>query len=396
MAELYRKPIQDVNIELGDDASRMLYEASKHTHQNRPGLVREAHESFSGFRSIPLSYFGPKGLRRFVPGAYRRTFGNLETNLGFDGVGTKVEIAERVGDHSTVAHDLFAMVCDDAVVRGAEPIAIGTILDVRQLDDTEYTRDSLRQLALGYVAAASAANVVVVNGEVAELGDRVGGYGEFNYNWGAAILWIAHKDRILTGSQIKPGDRLVGLSEHGFRSNGITDVRKAMLEKYGEYWQSVIDRSIGDAALGTLVQAPSIIYSGFMSQVTGGYDITREPIANVTGVAHITGGGQPSKLGRMLEPSGLGVEIANPIAPPDIMLKMQEIRGFDDRTAYGKWHMGPGMVIATSEPEKILEAAEAYGIEAQEIGLVREEPGIRIRNMGAGSDSPWLEFNAAA
>jgi phosphoribosylaminoimidazole (AIR) synthetase len=98
----------------------------------------------------------------------------------------------------------------------------------------------------------------------------------------------------------------------------------------------------------------------------------------------------------MLEPSGLGVEIANPIAPPDIMLKMQEIRGFDDRTAYGKWHMGPGMVIATSEPEKVLEAAEAIGIDAQEIGLVREEPGIRIRNMGAGSDSPWLEFNVAA
>lgn len=380
MAEVSRGPIQDVNIELGDDASRMLYEASKHTHGNRPGLVREAHESFSGFRSIPLSQFAGKDIE------------NLEINLGFDGVGTKVEIAERVDDHSTVAHDLFAMVCDDAVVRGAEPLAIGTILDVRQLDDTEHTREALRQLAYGYVAAAGLAKVAVVNGEVAELGDRVGGFGEFNYNWGAAILWVAHRDRILTGHQVQAGDTLVGLGEHGFRSNGITDVRKAMLQEYGDDWHNKIDHSLSDVALGKLVQAPSIIYSGFMSELTGGYDISKEPLATVTGVAHITGGGQPSKLGRMLEPSGLGVEISNPNTPPDIMLKMQEIRGFDDRTAYGKWHMGPGMVIATSESEKVLEAAERKGVKAQEIGAVTEKPGIRIRNMGAGNDSEWLEF----
>ena len=380
MFEIITNPIQDVNIELGDDTSRMLYEASKRTHGNRPGLVREAHESFSGFRSIPLSYF--QNNDPF----------NLEINLGFDGVGTKVEIAERMDDHSTVAHDLFAMVCDDAVVRGAEPLAIGTILDVRQLDDTEHTREALRQLAYGYIAAASLARVAVVNGEVAELGNRVGGYGAFNYNWGAAILWAAHRDRILTGHQIQPGDKLVGLQEHGFRSNGITDVRRAMLEAYGDDWHTVIDKSLGEKALGALVQAPSIIFSGFMSDITGGHDINKDPIARVTGVAHITGGGQPSKLGRMLEPSGLGVEIADPNAPPAVMLKMQEIRGFSDKTAYGKWHMGPGMVIATPEPEKVLEAAEERGIVAREIGIVTEKPGIRIRNLGAASDSKWLEF----
>ncbi len=379
MTEL-RRPIQDVNIELGDDASKMLYEASKHTHANRPGLVREAHESFSGFRSIPLSQFQDQD------------FANLEMNLGFDGVGTKVEISERVDDHSTVAHDLFAMVCDDAVVRGAEPLAIGTILDVRQLDDTEHTREALRQLAYGYVAAACLAKVAVVNGEVAELGDRVGGYGTFNYNWGASILWMAHKDRILTGHQIQSGNTLIGLTEHGFRSNGITDVRKAMLQEYGDDWHNRIDRSLGDTALGRQVQAPSIIYSGFMSELTGGYDIKKEPLANVTGVAHITGGGMPSKLGRMLEPSGLGVEISDPVEPPKIMLKMQEIREFDDRAAYGKWHMGSGMVIATSEPEKVLAAAEQYGVDAKEIGVVTQNPGVRIRNMGAGSDSKWLQF----
>ena len=373
-----RKPIQDVNIELGDDISKMLYEASKLTHENRPGLLVEFHESFSGFRAIP--------------GTMLKDIDNLYLNLAFDGVGTKVEIAERLDDHSAVAHDLFAMVCDDAVVRGAESVAIGSILDVRQLNDSEHTRNAVMQLGQGYVAAAKAAGVVVVNGEVAELGDRVGGYGDFNYNWGATVLWLAHKERILTGHQIRPGDALVGLAEHGFRSNGITDVRKAMLEKYGPLWHDVIVTELGSVSLGRLVQQPSIIYSRFVSELTGGFDIAKEPQAKVTGVAHITGGGQPSKLGRLLEPSGLGVTIDNPIDPPKIMLEAQTIRCFTDDKTYRKWHMGSGMVVVTSEPEKVLAAAEASGVAAKAIGHVTDEPGIRIKNRGAAQQEEWLTF----
>lgn len=373
-----RLPIQDVNIELGDDVSRMLYEASKLTHDNRPGLLVEFHESFSGLRAIPATML--------------KDVGNMYLNLAFDGVGTKVEVSERLDDHSVVAHDLFAMVCDDAVVRGAEPVAIGSILDVRQLEDNEHTRTAVRQLAHGYVEAAKAAGVVVVNGEVAELGDRVGGYGEFNYNWGATVLWFAHKDRILTGHQIQPGDTLVGLAEHGFRSNGITDVRKAMLEHYGSHWQDEVVKELGEVSLGKLVQKPSIIYSRFVSELTGGYDIDKEPRATVTGVAHITGGGQPSKLGRMLEPSGLGVTIDNPIDPPRIMTEVQKLREFADEKAYGKWHMGTGMVIATSDPEKVLAEAEAHGLVAQSIGQVTDESGIHIKNRGAVQETEWLHF----
>lgn len=373
-----RKPIQDVNIELGDDVSKILYEASKKTHKNRPGLLVELHKSFSGFRAIP--------------GSMLKDVNNLYLNLAFDGAGTKVEIAERLDDHSVVAHDLFAMVCDDAVVRGAEPVAIGSILDIRQLEDTNHTRKAVEQLAHGYVDAASAAGVVVVNGEVAELGDRVGGFGDFNYNWGATALWIAHKDRILTGHQIKPGDSLVGLVEHGFRSNGITDVRKAMLEEYGPSWHNVVVERLDTDPLGRLVQKPSIIYSKFVSELTGGFDIDKDPKAKITGVAHITGGGQPSKLGRMLEPSGLGATIDNPIDPPKIMLEAQRIRGFADNTAYGKWHMGPGMVIATSEPEKVLAEAKTNGVEAREIGKITDEPGIRIKNRGVEQQYEWVSY----
>lgn len=377
--QIDRAEIKDVNIELGDDISRMLYEASKQTHQNRPGLLVEFHESFSGMRAIPASIL--------------KDSENMLFNLGFDGVGTKVEISERLDDHSVVAHDLFAMVCDDAVVRGAEPVAIGSILDVRQLEDNEHTRKAVRELALGYVAAANTAGVVVVNGEVAELGDRIGGHGDFNYNWGASVLWFAHKERILTGHQIQSGDALIGIVEQGFRSNGITDVRKAMLEHYGPKWHNEIVQNLGELSLGRLVQKPSTIYSRFVSELTGGFDIEKEPKAKITGVAHITGGGQPSKLGRMLEPSGLGVVIDGPIDPPAVMKHVQELRGFSDEKAYGKWHMGPGMVIATPEPEKVIIEAKKHALEAQKIGEVVDEPVIRIKNRGIIQNEEWLIFN---
>ena len=377
----HRQSIQDVNIELGDDVSRILYEASKLTHKNRPDLLQEFHESFTGLRAIPLG--------RLAAG---NSVDDLLINMDFDGIGTKVEVSERLANHSTIAHDLFAMACDDAVVRGAEPVALGSILDVRQLEDDDKTRRAVSELASGYVEAAELAGVVVVNGEVAELVDRVGGHGDFNYNWGATALWVAHRERVLSGHQIEPGDAVIGLQEHGFRSNGITDVRKAMLEEYGPEWHTLVIPKLGDESLGALVQRPSIIYSRFITGLTGGYDLAREPEAAIHGVAHITGGGQPSKLGRMLEPSGLGIEIDTPLEAPEIMLEAQRIRGFSDEKAYGKWHMGPGMVVVTPNPESVLQSAQRSEIDAARIGTISDRPGIRIKNVGAQQYEEWLDF----
>ncbi|MDB5165671.1 MAG: Phosphoribosylformylglycinamidine cyclo-ligase [Candidatus Saccharibacteria bacterium] len=388
MTELSREKPEDINIKAGDDASKSFYEAAKLTYSNQPDVLREEFSSFSGLRSMNFRKLG-WGVR-----------GGQES----DGIGTKVEIAERVGRHDTIAFDLMAMICDDAAIRGGESLLVQTVLDVNTLGKStdpealqEYIHRSMGEIATGYAAAANAAGVVISGGETAELGDRVGGYGPFNYNWGGTALWAGRRSRLITGKKLRPGDTLIGFAEHGFRSNGITNVRQAMLEKYGDDWHNVVDRSLGDIALGELALEPSTVYSGFMTKLTGGYRRKQKPLAKIHAAAHITGGGQPSKIGRMLEPTGLGVEITNPIAPPNIMLKMQEINGYDDRTAYGKWHMGPGMVIATPEPDAILEAAQHYGngIELYVIGRATEKPGIRTINVGAGQDSRWLEFNPA-
>jgi phosphoribosylformylglycinamidine cyclo-ligase len=377
MAAENSREIKDVNIEFGDDVSRMLYEAARQTYENRPGAVVEMHESFSGLRAIRPNY---KPSDCFE-------------SMGSDGIGTKVEVAERTQDHSTIAFDLLAMACDDAVVRGAEPIAINTVLDVNQLLENDALTDkAIREIAIGYVAACKAAGVVILNGETAELGNRVNGYGNFNYNWCATVLWYAQKDRLLTGHRVRPGDVLIGLAEEGFRSNGITDVRKGMLREYGPDWHDEMAPELGSVSLGMLVQQPSTIYSRFISELTGGFDINKPPKAKVTGVAHITGGGQPSKLRRMLEPSGCGVTIDDPIEPPRIMKHAQNLSMLTDREAYGKWHMGPGMIVATNDPETVLDEARSYGITAKDIGLVENHGEIRIMNRGDRQQEEWLVF----
>ena len=217
-----------VNIELGDDVFKILYNAAKQTWDNRKGKLGELivpFNDFSGVRAIDVSGL-PKGTLM---------------NIGFDGVGTKMELAERINDHRTIAYDLFAMVCDDAVVRGAEPVLIGSILDVNSLGKGNKTYiGQVRQLAQGYIEAAKVANVAIVNGEVAELGSRVGGFGNFNYNWGAAIIWFANRDRLFTGKEIRDGKSIVGLKENGFRSNGLSLVRRIMREHHGDNWHELL------------------------------------------------------------------------------------------------------------------------------------------------------------
>ncbi|MCA9331118.1 hypothetical protein KC957_03640, partial [Candidatus Saccharibacteria bacterium] len=383
------RQIHQVDPTIGDQVSDALYAASLETYDNRPGLVRDVGGGFSGFKTIPL---------RNLPNPL-----DLEDLFGFDGVGTKVEIAERLQDYTTVAYDLFAMVCDDGVVRGGEPVAVGSVLDVSQLrykDDEEATERvalGIGQLSAGYKDAAQAAGVVIINGETAELGDRVKGWNEIkglNFNWAAAVKSYVHTKRSLTGETLKPGQVIVGLEEPGFRSNGITDVRATLEAKHGPEWHNVVVPELGDLSLGQLVLRPSVIYTRIITALTGGMDYSKAPLANIFGVAHITGGGQPGKIGRMLRGTGVGAVIDHPFAPPLAMLYVQEAAKMSDKKAYTRWHMGPGMVVVTDEAgvQVVQEEAAKLGVQAKAIGHTCMGESIQIRNKGYYESNParWL------
>jgi len=364
-----------VNIELGDDVSKILYNAAKLTWENRTGKIGEIikpFDDFSGVRAIRASSL-PDGTLM---------------GLNFDGVGTKMEMGERINDHRTIAYDLFAMVCDDAVRDGAEPVVLGSILDVNSLGrDGENYIYQVKQLAEGYVNAAKEANVAVINGEVAELGDRVGGYGKFNYNWGAGLVWFADENRMFTGKEIEKGDLLVGLKEKGFRSNGLSLVRKILKDEHGENWH---DKKYSGESLAKLVLEPSKIYSKAVVEMTGGYD--GEPKADVNAVVHVTGGGIPGKLGRALKPKKLGAYIDDPFPPSELMHYCQDKGNVSDEEAYRTWNMGQGMIVVTPNAQDVAIIASKYNIDYKVIGAVSNKQGIRIKSRGLYSYDKFISF----
>ncbi|MCD6353187.1 MAG: hypothetical protein J7M06_03135 [Proteobacteria bacterium] len=364
-----------VDIQLGDEASQILYEAARQTWSNRSGRLGEVITPFDDFTGIRMIDVGNLPTGTFLA-------------MGFDGVGTKVEIAERLAKHDTIAYDLLAMVCDDAVIRGGEPVLAGTVLDVNTLgkEDGSFL-DFIRQLAKGYCDAAKEAQVAVINGEVAELGVRVSGSGPFNYNWGAGIVWFARQDRMFTGFEIEAGDKLVALQEKGFRSNGLSLVRQILSSHLGEDWhtQSWKGKNIGDFVL-----TPSRIYTRAVIDMTGG--VEAEPRAKINGLAHITGGGVPGKLGRILKPRKLGASIEDPFSPEDIVLHCQQLGNVSDEEAYRTWNMGQGMVVVTPEPKEVIAIANEHNIEAKIIGRVTSAPGISIVSQGSFQKNKLLKF----
>ncbi|HUC38741.1 MAG TPA: AIR synthase-related protein [Candidatus Acidoferrum sp.] len=353
-------------------ASNILYEAAKQTWVNRAGRIGEVSEvfpDFSSFRAIPL---------RNLPS-------DAVMSAEFEGTGSKPEIAERVGYHGTVAHDLFAMACDDAVRRGGEPAVIGSVLDVNGFQSSRGSHlGMIMQLAEGTISAAREARVAVINGEVADLGPRVRGVGPFNYNWSAGVIWFARTSRMLRGNEIKNGDKIVALREEGFRSNGLTLLRKTMQNAYGSNWteQELDGRTIGEQALH-----PSRIYTKAVVDMVGG--VAGEPMAEVHGISHVTGGGLPEKLRRALMPSGLGARITDPMVPCGLMIHCQEIGNISDREAYMTWNMGQGMCIFTPNPADVERVAGRHNIRSKVIGEVTTEPTIVIQSRGAFSPQAW-------
>jgi phosphoribosylformylglycinamidine cyclo-ligase len=374
------KTYSDVGVDVAIEAkaARILYEASKQTWINRRGKLGEVvvpFDDFAGLRYVRADKL-PAGTVMYG---------------GSDGIATKAEFAERAGRYDTLAFDLMAMVCDDAVIRGGVPVLVKSVLDVNTLGKDNSRLPFIEQLAEGYVAAAKAAEVAVINGELAQLNDRAGNLEKFSLDWSADVTWFANEKRLITGYDVKPGDYLVGLQEEGLRCNGISLVRTILTEHYGSAWdkEAFNGKSLIEAAL-----QPSLIYSPAIVEMFGGYDLTQQPKASLHAVAHISGGGIPEKLGRVLKPTGYGALVDNPYVPGDLLLHSQEIGQISDREAYSTWNMGQGMIVVTPDYDEVIKVCKAHDMKAKVIGRVTKEPGIRIISKGYFSNrEPEVLFN---
>jgi phosphoribosylformylglycinamidine cyclo-ligase len=357
----------------GDVGSELMFQACLSTIRASAGRYGGAavleHE---GLRHVVVTELGPYRLL-----------------LNSDGVGTKMEVAERLGRFETIAWDLLAMLVDDAVRFGAQPLSMSNVLDCTRADASV-----VGQLAQGLARAAQAAGVAVVGGEIAELGARVGGRHEAGgYNWAGTLLSLVPRQRVLTGARLQAGQALVALREPGFRSNGYTLARGVLAQRHGDGWHEQLCAGTG-RSWGAELLEPSRLYAPALLDALGRHD--QQPAVEVTGIAHVTGGGIPGKLGRLLRGRGLGAVLEDLFAPPQAMLELQSLGALDDRRAYGTWCMGQGLLAATPDPDGLLRLLQGRGVEARLAGRLDGTGTIRIISRGALSPGHPLDYRLEA
>jgi len=271
-----------------------------------------------------------------------------------DGVGTKLLIAEALGRWDTVGIDCIAMNVNDIICVGAEPVALVDYLAVDRADP-----EVAEQIGIGLARGAELANVDIVGGELAQLGDIVRGL-----DLAGACFGTVSPTELVTGSDIQSGDSIIGLPSSGLHSNGYTLARSA-LEDLG--WD---DTSLG-RPLGEILLEPTTIYVGAVMALLD------SPV-EVRGLAHITSGGLDNLLRLDAEVRYL---IDEPLEVPPVFETIAERAGVPDSEMNEVFNMGCGFCCivspdSTAEAESILErfhpgARKIGSVESGERSVVR-------------------------
>jgi phosphoribosylformylglycinamidine cyclo-ligase len=322
-----------------------------------PSVGRSAASRPAGKRGFPL-FGGAGSFSNWMD------FGPLKVAMTCDGIGTKAEVAERTGIYHTLGYDLVAMVADDLVANGIEPINLVNVLDVDKPDE-----EIIDSLMRGLHDGCMECGIAVVGGEIAELGAAPAGGGRGCISTGAPrpSACRATGARRSTAAQIEAGDTVIALKSAGFRSNGFSLVRAVLEKAHGPLWHdvpSVDGRSWGEVALTpSFLCTPSVL-----ALIDAGIPLR--------GAGHITGGGIPGKFGRVLKKSGFGARLDNLFAPHDFMQALIEMGDIPLETAIRQWNMGNAMllVVPPSAAEATLSVLSARGVAAQIAGEIAPGP----------------------
>lgn len=345
-----------VDIEAGDAASRAAYQNAKSTFASRKGLIGE-----------------PFALEGGFSGAL--DMGDFLLIQNDDGVGTKLEIAERTGLYDTLGEDLLCMVADDAICVGAETISITNTFDVPKVD-----AQAIKTLTTGLAKACQAEKIVIPGGEIAELGNALN-----RMVWNATAVGLVKKEKFITGKDIKVGHAIIGLKGRVIRSNGTSLARKVCESAFGENWHN--EKFSATQTWGEVLLTPSKIFHRLLLETVLG-DFNGERKFKVHGVAHITGGGVPGNLPRIL-PDGLGADLDNLHAPHEAIKQMQTLGNIDEAECYRTWHCGSAMMLVVEESDaRAICAAineQDKEVEAQIVGKVTPEPIITLKSEFSGN-----------
>jgi phosphoribosylformylglycinamidine cyclo-ligase len=282
-----------------------------------------------------------------------------------DGVGTKVKIAIETGRHDTIGVDLVAMSVNDLVVQGAEPLFFLDYYACGKLEP-EMGAAVVAGIALGCRKAGCA----LIGGETAEM---PGLYRGDDYDLAGFAVGAVERDALLPRPDIAEGDVIIGLASSGVHSNGYSLVRK-VVEKSGVAWTDPAPFA-PEQSLGEAILTPTRIYvKSCLAAIRGSNKA-------IKGLAHITGGGFPDNIPRVL-PKGLGARIdlgQVPVLP--VFKWLASEGGIAQNEMLRTFNCGIGMIAisAANNAGAVLEAFQQAGEQAFSIGsVVRADGGQRV------------------
>jgi len=262
-----------------------------------------------------------------------------------DGVGTKLNIAKLYGKHDTIGIDLVAMCVNDIVVSGAKPLFFLDYFSIGKLD-IDLATDVVRGIAEGCKIAGCS----LIGGETAEM---PGLYQHGDYDIAGFVVGIADRNAIIDGSDIRVGNKIIGLASSGLHSNGYSLVRKICFEELGRSVDEYMKEF--DCTLGEELLRPTRIYVESVLNTLHNYKIN--------GIIHNTGGGFVDNVPRVLPPGCKAIIESQSWPVHSIFTFLQENGNIPSSEMYRTFNMGIGMMVIVDKEivEDVLQQFKALG-----------------------------------
>jgi len=247
-----------------------------------------------------------------------------------DGVGTKLKIAFAMKKHNTVGADLVNHCVNDIAVLGARPLFFLDYIGCGKLEPRIFD-----QLLHGFACGCRFAGCALIGGETAQM---PGMYRKGEYDLAGCIVGVVDRARIIDGSNIKPGDAILGLASNGLHTNGYSLARKILFERMR-------------LKIGSRLPGSNVTFGEELLRVHKNYQLllAKVPSGIIKGLAHITGGGLIDNLPRILPKSCDAVIDTKSWRVPPIFQILQRNGDVDPAEMYQVFNMGIGMVAIVSE-----------------------------------------------
>lgn len=278
-----------------------------------------------------------------------------------DGVGTKLKVAFMAGRHDTVGQCLVNHCVNDILVQGARPLFFLDYLATGAMDENMVT-----DVVTGVALACKENNCALLGGETAQMPDF---YADDEYDLAGFIVGLVERASVLDGSRIAEGDVLIGLRSSGLHTNGYTLARRIIFDQMGlgiDDQLEGMDQTVADALLA--------VHRSYLKPL---WPLLQAD--QIHGLAHITGGGIPGNLPRVL-PKGLGAAVSRSAWEPGAIWDLMQKAGNVERDEmYRVFNMGVGMIVVTSADQAatVLADLTASGESPWVMGSIEQGDGVR-------------------